>query len=248
VLNTKDLLLTSLLGMAIIEVVLTLIVTSFSYRAYRTETHARTISATWIIAVVVLVITMFSSAMLDSVGNLGFSIPVLAGALVSLICSLAVALSLGKFYGCLPKELFSLHMPSGFLKPFAFAVIAIYWQPILVLFRGVRHIEARFEPISFYLAMLSIVILEEVYYRFFLMHLLYETAGSIKWSNILVPVVCSLFFALMHVEYVKQGEWLVVLYLWGAGLGLSYLAMASKSISYPIILHFIWNVLSTVVV
>jgi membrane protease YdiL (CAAX protease family) len=52
----------------------------------------------------------------------------------------------------------------------------------------------------------------------------------------------------MHIEYVEQGEWLVILYMWGAGLGLSYLAMTSKSIAYPIILHFIWNVLPTVIV
>jgi membrane protease YdiL (CAAX protease family) len=197
---------------------------------------------------VVFVTTAFSSAILDSMGNLGFSILVLAGALVSLACSLAVALSLGKLYGRLPKELFSLRLPSGFPKPLMFAALAIYWQPILVLLMDARHIEARFEPVSFYLAMLSIVMLEEVYYRFFLIHLLYETNFFRKWSKILVPVACSLFFALMHVEYVEQGEWLVILYMWGAGLGLSYLAMTSKSIAYPIILHFIWNVLPTVIV
>jgi membrane protease YdiL (CAAX protease family) len=237
-----------LLGMAIIEVVLTLIVTGFSYSARKSGTRGRTLGAAWIVAVVVFVTTAFSSAILDSVGNLGFSILVLAGALVSLACSLAVALSLGKLYGCLPKELFSLRLPPGFPKPLVFAALAIYWQPILVLFMGARHIEARFEPVSFYLATISTVILEEVYYRFFLIHLLYETTGFRKWSKILVPMACSLFFALMHVEYVEQGEWLVILYMWGAGLGLSYLAMTSKSIAYPIILHFIWNVLPTVIV
>jgi membrane protease YdiL (CAAX protease family) len=237
-----------LLGMAIIEVVLTLIVTGFSYSARKSGTRGRTLGAAWIVAVVVFVTTAFSSAILDSVGNLGFSILVLAGALVSLACSLAVALSLGKFYGRLPKELFSLRLPSGFPKPLMFAALAIYWQPILVLLMGARHIEARFEPLPFYLATISTVILEEVYYRFFLIHLLYETTGFRKWSKILVPMACSLFFALMHVEYVEQGEWLVILYMWGAGLGLSYLAMTSKSIAYPIILHFIWNVLPTVIV
>lgn len=100
-----------LLGMAIIEVVLTLIVTGFSYSARKSGTRGRTLGAAWIVAVVVFVTTAFSSAILDSVGNLGFSILVLAGALVSLACSLAVALSLGKLYGCLPKELFSLRLP-----------------------------------------------------------------------------------------------------------------------------------------
>jgi uncharacterized membrane protein len=117
-----------LLGMAIIEVVLTLIAAGFSYSARKSETRRRTLGAAWIVAAVVFVTTAFSSAILDSVGNLGFSILVLAGALVSLACSLAVALSLGKFYGCLPKELFSLRLPPGFPKPLVFAALAIYWQ------------------------------------------------------------------------------------------------------------------------
>jgi len=231
----------AVVGMAIIEVMLTVIV----WFASHTGRKGATLSP-WIIAVLASIIIWFTSGILDAIRDSGFTVSTLIVAVLLLLCSFVVAISLGKFFGYLPKTLFSFKLSRTAAKPLFIALLAVYWQPIIVLVNSSGKVELQPLPLALCISMISIVILEEVYYRFFLLQLLRNANWFGSDSKLLAPVLCSLLFALMHTNYLKQGQWLVVLYLWGVGLGLSYLAVVSKSIAYPIVLHLILNYLSTI--